>query len=130
MRPHANCVPGGEGVGEGEREPTRSRRVAAGKKYLGFSDAPTLRPFSTASFISRTTCSRPGSGRWRKGGGASLAASRTSHWFQPAKTKSRPPRVNLLLPFVRTKASEGRQVVRVTWSSSARFGSRALCIPP
>ena len=56
----------------------------------------TLSPASTASFMMRTMCSLPGNGRWRNGGGAPLAASRTSHWFQPAKTNFFPPRRELV----------------------------------
>ena len=76
----------------------------------------TLSPARTASFITRTMCSRPGKGRWRNGGGASEAASRTSHWFHPANTNRSPPSVNWP-PLVRTKSSRGLHVVAVVWSS-------------
>ena len=42
-------------------------------------DVPAFRPFSVASFMIRTMCSLPGSGRWRNGAGAPAAASGYSH---------------------------------------------------
>ena len=90
-----------------------------------------LSPASTASFICRTMCSRPGRGRCLNGGGASEAASSTSHWFQPAKTHGSPFRENVFpSPATRTNASETRHVVLPTWSDTSRPGSRALCAPP
>ena len=91
----------------------------------------TLRPTETASFICRTMCSRPGSGRCRNGAGASLAASSTSHWFHPAKMNGFPFSSKVLPDGdTRTNWSVGRHVVAVTWSSIGRLGSRALCAPP